>query len=149
MSIAHSLKNTGTRPLHTSVYDHNFLVLDKQTTGPAFSITFPFAVTADPPPNKDQAEVEKNKVLYRKKLEGKDTVYFAIEGFGKSAGDYKIHLENADVKAGMMISGDRPLAKMSLWSIRSIIAVEPFVDISLEPGNQSTWKYDYEYYTLP
>jgi hypothetical protein len=27
--------------------------------------------------------------------------------------------------------------------------VEPFVDISLEPGGESTWKYVYEYYTLP
>jgi hypothetical protein len=149
MSIAHSLKNTGTRPIHTSVYDHNFLVLDKQTTGPGFSITFPYAITANPAPNKELAEVEKNQILYRRTLVGKDTVYFAIEGFGKSPDDYKIHLENADVKAGMMISGNRPLAKMSLWSIRSVIAIEPFVDVSLEPGGQSTWKYDYEYYTLP
>jgi hypothetical protein len=149
MAIAHSLKNTGTRPLHTSVYDHNFLVLDKQPTGTGFSISFPFAVSADPPPDKEMAAVEKNRILYRKNLVGKDTVYFAIEGFGKGAEDYKVHIENTDVKAGMIISGDRPLDKMSLWSIRSIIAVEPFVDISLEPGNQSTWKYDYAYYTLP
>ena len=93
--------------------------------------------------------MEKNQIFYRGKLVGKDTVYFTIEGFGKSAGDYKIHIDNADVKAGMMISGDHPLAKMSLWSIRSVIAVEPFVDISLEPGGESTWKYDYEYYTMP
>jgi hypothetical protein len=149
MSISHTLENTGTRSIQTSVYDHNFLVLDKQPTGPGFTITFPFAITANPAPNKELAEVEKNQILYRRNLVGKDTVYFAIEGFGKSPGDYKIHLENADVKAGMMISGDRPLAKMSLWSIRSVIAVEPFVDIALEPGSQSTWKYDYEYYTLP
>jgi hypothetical protein len=44
----------------------------------------------------------------------------------------------------MTISGDRPLAKVSLWSIRSVIAVEPFIDISLELGSHSTWKYDYQ-----
>ncbi len=48
-----------------------------------------------------------------------------------------------------MITGDRPLAKMALWSIRSVLSVEPFIDISLDPGGQSTWKYAYEYYTLP
>jgi hypothetical protein len=53
------------------------------------------------------------------------------------------------VHAGMTISGDRPLAKVAFWSIRSVIAVEPFIDISLEPGSHSAWKYDYEYYTLP
>jgi hypothetical protein len=149
MVIEHSLKNTGKQPIHTNVYNHNFLVLDKQTTDAGFSITFPFQVTATPPPDKELAEVVGNQLLYRKTLTGEDRVYFAIDGFGKSVDDYKIRIENSKVNAGMTITGDRPLAKLSLWSIRSVIAVEPFVDISIEPGGQSTWKYDYEYYTLP
>ena len=147
MVIEHSLKNTGSLAIHTSVYDHNFLVLDKQPTNAGFAITFPFNVTANPAPDKALAEIEKNKLLYRKTLTGEDRVYFSIEGF--SPDDYRIHLDNTNVHAGMTITGDRPLAKMSLWSIRSVIAVEPFIDISLEPGSQSTWKYSYEYYTLP
>jgi hypothetical protein len=149
MVIEHSLKNTGTLAIHTSVYDHNFLVLDKQPTDAGFNITFPFAVTVDPPPDKELAEVVKNQILYRKTLTGEDRVYFAIAGFGKSSDDYKLHIENSNVHAGMTITGDRPLAKLSLWSIRSVIAVEPFIDISVEPGGHSTWKYEYEYYTLP
>ncbi len=148
MVIEHSLKNTGRLPIQTSVYNHNFLVLDKQATGAAFSITFPFQVTATPPPDKEFAEVAGHQVLYRQTLTGEDKVTFAIDGFSKSADDYKIRIENSKVKAGMTITGDRPLAKLSLWSIRSVIAVEPFVDIAIEPGGQSTWKYDYEYDTL-
>jgi hypothetical protein len=149
MVIEHRLKNTGSRPIHTSVYDHNFLVLDQQPTNAGFTITFPFAVTATPPPDENLAEVVKNQLLYRKTLVDEDRVYFAIAGFGERSDDYKIQIENTNVKAGVAISGDRPLNKMSLWSIRSVIAVEPYIDISLEPGSQSTWKYDYEYYTLP
>jgi hypothetical protein len=149
MVIEHSLKNIGTRAIHSNVYDHNFLVLDKQPTNAGFSITLPFAVTATPPPDTALAQIEKNKILYQKTLTGEDRVYFAIDGFGKSRDDYNIHIENSNVHAGMKITGDRPLAKMSLWSIRSVIAVEPFIDVSVEPGSQSTWKYDYEYYTLP
>lgn len=149
MTIEHRLKNTGTRAIQTSVYDHNFLVLDKQPTNAGFTITFPFEVMANPMPDKELAEVQKNQVLYRKTLTGEDRVYFAIEGFGKNADDYKVHIENTNVHAGMAISGDRPLSKVSLWSIRSVIAVEPFLDISLQPGSETTWKYDYEYYTLP
>src|SRR6202167_4872937 len=52
MSIEHSLRNAGTRPIHTSVYDHNFLVLDKQATGPGFTVTLPFTITSDHPPEK-------------------------------------------------------------------------------------------------
>ena len=104
---------------------------------------------ANPAPDKGSAEVEKNQILYRKTLTGEDTVAFSIEGFGKSSDDYKIRIENKNVHAGMTITGDRPLAKAALWSIRSVIAVEPFIDILVEPGNHLTWKYDYEYFTLP
>jgi hypothetical protein len=147
MMIEHSLKNVGTRAIHANVYDHNFLVLDKQTTSDAFSITFPFDITVDPSPDKTMAEIEKNQILYRKTLEGEDRVYFSIDGFGKSADDYKIHIDNTKSKAGMTITGDHPLHKLAFWSIRSVIAVEPFVDLSIEPGAESTWKYNYEYYT--
>ena len=149
MLIEHSLKNTGKQSIHTDVYDHNFLVLDQQATDASFSITFPFQVAATPSPDKEFAEVVKNQLLYRKMLSGEDRVSFAIDGFGKSADDYRIHIENSKVNAGMTITGDRPLAKLSLWSIRSVIAVEPFVEIAVEPGGQFSWKYDYEYYTLP
>jgi hypothetical protein len=149
MAIEHSLRNAGARPIHTSVYDHNFLVLDKQATGPGFTVTLPFTITSDHPPEKGLAEFRQNQLVYLKTLAGEDRVYTSIEGFGKSSDDYRIRIEDADVKAGMTITGDRPLAKMALWSIRSVLSVEPFIDISLEPGAESTWKYGYEYYTLP
>ncbi len=136
MWIEHSLRNQGSRPIQTSVYDHNFLVLDKQPTGPGFTITLPFIITSDHPPEKEFAEFRKNQIVYLKTLAGQDRAYTSIEGFGNSSDDYKIRIENADVKAGMTITGDRPLARMALWSIRSVLSVEPFVDISVEPGSQ-------------
>jgi hypothetical protein len=149
MLIEHSLKNVGTLALHTNVYDHNFLVLDKQPTDAGFRISLPFTISTEPPVEKELAEVRKDQIVYLKTLTGEDRVYTSISGFGNSSDDYKIRIENTSVKAGMQITADRPLSKMALWSIRSVIAVEPFIDISLEPGTQSTWKYDYDYYTLP
>ena len=149
MVIDHTLKNVGTVAIHTNVYDHNFLVLDKQTTSEAFSITLPFDVKADAAPDPALAEIRKNQILYRKPLVGEDRVYFEIEGFGKSAADYKVQIDNTKSNVGMTITGDRPLYKMSLWSIRSVIAVEPFIDLSIAPGSQADWKYDYDYYSLP
>jgi hypothetical protein len=148
MLIEHSLRNTGTRAIETSVYDHNFLVLDGQTTGPGFTITFPFALSSDQPPERQLAELRANQVVYLKNLQGQETVYTTIQGFGNSADDYKIRIENVTVNAGMIITGDRPLAQVSLWSIRSVLSVEPFIEISIPQGSQLSWKYDYEYYTL-
>ena len=49
----------------------------------------------------------------------------------------------------MRITCDRPLSSESLWSIRAVIAMEPFVSVAIEPGNEFTWKSTYNYYTLP
>jgi hypothetical protein len=148
MSIEHSLSNTGVRAIETSVYDHNFLVLDQQTTDPGFTITFPFAISSDQPPNRQLAEFRANQIVYLKALQGEESAYTTIQGFGNSADDYEIRIENTTVNAGMIITGDRPLAQLSLWSIRSVLSVEPFIDLSIQPGSQQSWKYDYEYYTL-
>jgi hypothetical protein len=147
MLIEHSLSNTGTHAIETSVYDHNFLVLDKQATGPGFTITFPFALSSDEPPEKQLAELRGNQIVFLKTLQGQETAYTTVQGFGKSADDYKIRIENATVNAGMIITGDRPLTMVALWSIRSVLSLEPFIDISVQPGSRLRWKYDYEYYT--
>ena len=49
----------------------------------------------------------------------------------------------------MTITGDRPLSRVYLWSIRTTISVEPFVAIAIEPGMEFTWQSAYNYYTLP
>src|SRR5262249_2652925 len=42
MVIDHALKNTGVRTIQSQVYNHNFLVLDKQAPGPDFVVSVPF-----------------------------------------------------------------------------------------------------------
>jgi hypothetical protein len=149
MVIEHNLRNTGTHALHTNVYDHNFLVLDKKPIDAGFTITFPFTISNGQPADKEFAEFRKNQIVFLKTLAGQEGVSTPIEGFSNSRDDYKIRIENANIHAGMTITGDQPLAKIGLWTIRSVLAVEPFVDLSVEPGTETTWKYNYEYYTLP
>ncbi|HEY7305654.1 MAG TPA: hypothetical protein VH601_16130 [Bryobacteraceae bacterium] len=148
MVIEHKLKNTGKRAIRTTVFDHNFLVLDKQTVGPDFVISVPFDIKTSEPPDPKLAEVKGKQILYRKVLQGEETVALPIQGFGKSAADYSITVENRRVGAGMKVTGDRPLADMALWSIRSVLSMEPFVGISIEPGRDFEWAYTYSYYSL-
>lgn len=146
MQIMHTLKNTGTKKIVTSVYDHNFLVLDHQPTGPDFTVTFPFKVTSEPPMDPGLAEFRGNQMIYLKTLTDEQRVYTPIEGFGQSAADYHIKIDNAKLKAGMTITADQPPSKIALWSIRSVLAVEPFIAISLEPGKSTSWTYTYTYH---
>ena len=42
MTIAHRLRNTGTKAIATNVYNHDFVVLDRQPPGPDFVVKFPY-----------------------------------------------------------------------------------------------------------
>lgn len=149
MVLEHSLKNTGRKPIDNSCYNHNFLVLDKQPPGPDFTITFPFAIKTDRPPNKDLAEIRGNQIVYLKALAGQDVVQTSVEGFGDTAKDYDITIENRGLGAGMKITADRPLQRASLWSIRTTLSMEPFVKVAVEPGREFTWRISYQYYKIP
>ncbi|MEO8596246.1 MAG: hypothetical protein ABI759_23205 [Candidatus Solibacter sp.] len=149
MVIAHVLKNTGTLPIDTTCYNHNFLSLDNQPPGPDFVITFPFQLRAGRGPTTGLGEIRGNQLVYLKTLEGKERMSAGLQGFGDTAKDYDIRIENRKVKAGVRIIGDRPLSELGYWSIRTALSVEPFVALRVEPGKQVAWKITYEYYTLP
>ncbi len=148
MVLEHHLKNTGRRTIRSAVYNHNFLVLDRQPPGPDFSITFPFPLHSPTPPGRELAEIRGNQVVYLKTLENEDLVGMPLEGFGAGAADNEIRIENRKVGAGMIIKGDHPLSSLYLWSIRSVLAVEPFITMTIEPGQEFSWKNEYQYYTL-
>jgi hypothetical protein len=148
MLLTHSLKNVGKRAIQTTVYNHNFLVLDHQPPGPGVTISVPFAIRTPKPFQSALAEVRGHQIMYLKTLEGHDTVAIPLEGFSGSPQDNRIRIENSQRGAGLSWQTDRPLWRESLWSIRTVIAMEPFVSLSIEPGAQFTWKTVYEYYTV-
>jgi hypothetical protein len=146
MALEHTLKNTGRRPIETSVYDHNFLVLDKQPIGPDFTITVPFDIQAERTLDEKLADVRGTRIVYRKVLQGEDTVFSQLRGFGHSPSDYNIRIENQKLGAGFGVQGDQPLSAMNLWSIRSVLSLEPYVSMSIQPGKEFSWKYSYTYF---
>ncbi len=149
MVLEHSLRNTGTRAIETTVYNHNFLVLDRQPPGPGCVITVPFQIKTSHPPDNNLAEIRGHQVRYLTTLVDRDCVAAPLEGFGDSSSDYHIRIEDSRIGAGMTITGDRPLSRVYLWSIRTTVSVEPFVAIAIKPGMQFTWQIAYNYYTLP
>lgn len=144
--IEHTLRNTGRLPIDTPQYNHNFLTLDQQPTGPDFVITVPFTIKTSKPPDPALAEIRGNQIVYTRVLTGQDRVTFGIEGYGKTAKDYDIRVENRRTGAGFRVVGDRPMSQLALWSIRSVISMEPFVDVSTAPGQTTTWRYTYTYF---
>lgn len=148
MVIEHSLKNTGKLAIKSSVYNHNFVVLDKQPPGPDFTFKVPYLIQAGRPADKVIAEARGNEVVFLKQLSGEDEAAVQLQGFSNKVEDTEIIIENKKVGAGMKITGDKPLIRSFLWSIRTVLAVEPYISIDIPPGNEFTWKNSYEYYTI-
>lgn len=206
MIISHVLKNTGSKPIVTNVYNHNFTTIGMQPTGPDVEITVPWQMArgigrggrqgvpagvagrggpagqgrpggapgapggagrqgppVDPyaslaagermgtqcgqPQMQSLAGPQGNTLVYAKVLEGSECYQTSFSGFGTDVKDNDIRIENKKVGAGVRITGDRPLTRFGYWSIRTVVAPEPYIDLNVEPGQTFTWSYTYDYYT--
>jgi len=147
--IEHSLKNTGRKTIETNVYNHGFFMLDGQPSGPDFTVKFPFDVKAVAD-LQGLAEVRGKELHYLKELQpGGQSVHTQLTGFGDSARDFDFRVENRKTGAGVHVSGDRPLWKIDFWSIRTTVCPEEYIDMKIEPGQESRWLLTYDFYVLP
>jgi hypothetical protein len=145
--LEHHLKNTGRKTIATSVYEHNFFMLDNQPTGPDVVVRFPFKPRATADLN-GLAELQGADLVYLQELQPRQTVQTDLEGFGATARDYDIRVENRKTGAGVRQTGDRPMSKLHLWSIRTTVCPEAFIDLRIEPGKESSWRISYEFYQV-
>ena len=148
LNLEHRLKNTGRQRIDTTVYNHNFLALDGLTTGAGFVVKTPYDIVSPRPPDAALAEIRGRSVVYLSDLTGRQTATTSLAGFGPTAADYDFRVEHTKAGAGVRIVGDRPLASASLWSMRTTLAVEPFIAIGLDPGQEFSWTITYTYYLL-
>jgi hypothetical protein len=147
--IEHSLKNTGTKAIDTNVYNHDFYMIDNQPAGPSYRVGFVF------PPQakgdlKDLLEINDKQLLYKRELNsGGESIFTLIKGFGGTATDNDITVENTTAKAGVREIGNRPLSEIDFWTMRSTVCPEAYIHMRVEPGKTFTWKITYRFYTLP
>lgn len=146
--LEHSLRNTGRKVIETLVYNHNFIVLDDQPSGPDFVIRFPFEVKAA----RDAqgfVETRGKEIIYLRELQRDERAMLSILGYGATAADYDITVENRKSGAGLRIRGNQPLARLTFWTIRSTRSPEAFIQLRVEPGSEFFWRIAYEVFTLP
>ena len=144
MTIAHVLTNTGKKDIVTRVYCHNFLTLG--TGNENVAITAPFAIKAEKPFAADAAAVDGKTFRYLRAVQENESVTSPITGFGDSASDYDFKIVNTQTGFGQRIRADQPLVQINFWSIRTNVSWEPYIAISLKPGETKRWTYTYDYF---
>lgn len=92
------------------------------------------------------ANPQGNQLVYTKVLEGVECFQTSFTGFGPTVADHEIRILNKKVGAGVRITGDQPMSRFGYWSIRTVLAPEPYIDINVEPGQTFTWKWTYDYF---
>jgi hypothetical protein len=146
--LEHSLKNTGNKVIETNQYNHNFFVIDHEVVGPDVVAKFVFT----PVPLKgfsDRAEVHGQEIVFPHELEGKKGVFSELGGSSKQVKDYDFRVENLKSGAGVHFTSDQVLDKVNFWAINTVAAVEPYILLRIEPGQESHWTIRYDFYTLP
>ena len=148
MTIHHTLKNTGKKAIQTEQYNHNFFMLDGEPTGPDATVTFPFELKPQRPLAPEMAQVKGGTLSYNKELQPRQTVMTEFTGFGNTAADYDVRIENRKTGAGVRIQGDRPIAKIVYWSIRTTLCPEAYINLHVAPGKETKWAYNYTFYDV-
>lgn len=141
--IGHHLQNTGKQTIDTSVYDHNFLRLVAGNAG--IRVHFAFPITTADPPAPNLIHLKDGTMTYLRSMTSKERVSFPIKGFGASAADYDIKVEDSASGAGVRIQGDKPLTMVNIFSIDKVQAVEPYIAVKLAPGQEIRWRYVYTF----
>ena len=47
--------------------------------------------------------------------------------------------------AGFRVTSETPASRVNLWSIRTVMALEPYTTISVAPGAEQSWRYVYSF----
>jgi hypothetical protein len=92
------------------------------------------------------AATEGHRLVYAKVLTGHECYQTSLSGFEPTVAHHDIRIENTRVKAGVRITGDRPMSRVGYWSIRTVLAVEPYIDVHVEPGQEFAWTWTYDYF---
>lgn len=147
--LQHSLRNTGRKTIESSVYEHDFFMLDGASSSPDVTVTLPF----EPRPTNaagfgGMAAARGRQLVYLKELARGEVVQSEIQGFGSTAHDYDIRVENRKTGAGVRQTADRPVSRFNFWSIRTTVSPEAFIDMKIDPGKEFTWRIAYEFYAV-
>ena len=145
--LAYTLKNSGTKPLSTSVYNHNFFTIDQQKTGPRISIRFSFQPEGKWRNENGPAMIKDNQICYNRELNKGESVFMdPLTGFDPEKKGYHFKIENSRTGAGVKMTSDHKLLKMIFWACLTTSCPEPYMKLDIHPGEKVKWTNKYEFY---
>jgi hypothetical protein len=148
MTISHTLRNIGSKPITGMVYNHNFMRWDNEAPNPDYQVSFAFEPKVIELPAGMPIALNGKTLSFTRAMVDRDALRVTPEGFGFSATDYDFRIENRKLGIGLRLTADQPLAQVAIWGIRTVFAVEPFISYNIQPGSEFAWTLVYDAYEL-
>jgi len=145
MTLKHSLKNLGTKPIRTDVYAHDFFVLDNMPTGPGMAVTFGFQPKTDLPFPAGLVAITGNEIVFNDTPKLGYTAQGYLTGYTGKRGEYRFHVEDRQHGVGVLQTSDSPLSKVYFWSTPTTICPEAYIPIHVAPGATQKWSIEYRF----
>ena len=139
--IAYRLTNTGTKSIHTTEYNHNFVLIDHEPVGSSYRLDFHKPITFK---NKDGSDLS---VDGRVTWPDGESGFYAICREVPVTGTQSWELWNDKSGAGLRETLHADACRIALWGMPHVISPEMFKAIALEPGESDSWSRTYVFMT--
>jgi len=142
--IEDRLKNTGMKPIDTTVYNHHFMTLSPGEDGVELVAPFPLAL-ARPMPD-DVVKLNGARMTYIRGLTGQEQVAGDLTGFSDAVSHNDFRITNTKTGYGVRLRADMPLLRLLWWTVPSTMGIEPYMAVKLKPGEEKHWTHTLDYY---
>jgi len=142
--IEDRLKNTGKKPIDTTVYNHHFMTLSPGND--ALELQAPFSLAHARPMPADVVKFDGARMTYLRGLTGQEQVASDLTGFTNAVSDNDFKITNTKTGYGVRLRADMPVTRLLWWSVPSTMGIEPYMAVKLKPGEEKRWTHTLDYY---
>lgn len=136
MTLSHRLTNTGTRPIESTVYNHNFFTLGSYSVRQGREIAFPYPIHG-----KWREEYDSvyhglgHDISFRRKLKSGESVFMGdIRSVFDEVSPYDLRILHKGTGLSVHVSSPTPFDWANFWANHRIACIEPFVALRIAPG---------------
>lgn len=146
LTLAHTLRNTGTKMIDTKVYDHDFFLFDDQPAGAGMVIRFKFHPSSVDPMT-DMVKIDGDEIQFQRGAKPREQINAYIVGYSQKVSDYDITVEDTRRHIGVEQTSDTPISRILFWTNGTPVCPEVYVHVPAAPGQTSHWKIHYRFFT--
>lgn len=129
-------------PLQGMMYNHNFWTMGNLAVGPWREIRFPFAPEGHWRSPYDSVALTPSGIGFLRPLREGESVFMG--DLHASDGETPYAVELHDSGLSVRVSSPVPVSHMVFWANHRVACPEPFIPLSLAPGESYDWEFTYQ-----